>query len=165
MYFRIRKLYAPSKVGAVQLGGGTCQLKMEEMGRKKLKQQSEVLSHHVSFRITEAERQELDRLCRQSDCRTLGEVVRRILSKQEIIYFHKDATMDAPMETLSTIREELRRIGININQVTRYFNSCKTDAEKSTSGLKVAELFASTMPQLKIVMNLIAQMSRRWLQK
>lgn len=123
------------------------------------------MTKHVSFRVAEAEHQKLEQLCKQSDCRTIGEVVRRILSSQQIVYFHKDASMDAPMETLSEIREELRRIGININQVTRYFNSCKTDAEKNSYGMKVAALFVSVEPQLKIVMALIAQMSRKWLQK
>ena len=135
------------------------------MGRKKLAEPKEVLTKHVSFRVNEADWQQLERLRKQSDCRTIGEVVRRILSKQEIVYFHKDASMDAPMEVLAVICEELRRIGININQVTRYFNSCKSDIEKNSYGLKVAELYASVAPQFEILMNLIAQMSRRWLQK
>jgi MobC-like protein len=135
------------------------------MGRKKLAEPKEVLTKHVSFRVNQADWLQLERLRKQSDCRTIGEVVRRILSKREIVYFHKDASMDAPMEALSSVREELRRIGININQVTRYFNSCKSDLEKNSYGIKVAELFASVEPQVKILMNLIAQMSRRWLQK
>ena len=135
------------------------------MGRKKLGEPKEVLTKHVSFRVNQADWLQLERLRKQSDCRTIGEVVRRILSKREIVYFHKDASMDAPMEALSAVREELRRIGININQVTRYFNSCKTDSEKNSYGMKVAELFVSVEPNVKILMALIAQMSRKWLQK
>jgi hypothetical protein len=135
------------------------------MGRKKIAVPEKVLTKHVSFRVTEADWKQFEQLRKQTDCRTIGEVVRRILSRREIIYFHKDATMDAPMETLSAIREELRRIGVNINQVARYFNSCKSDTEKNNYGMKIAEMFASLAPQIKILMALIAQMSRRWLQR
>lgn len=135
------------------------------MGRKKLNEPAEVLTHHLSFRVTEDDWNKLDKIRKNSDCRTLGEVIRRILSSQQITYFHKDATMDGPMENLSSIREELRRIGININQVTRYFNACKSDGQKDGYAGKVADLFSSVEPKVNLLLSLISQLSKKWLQR
>ncbi|SDE66616.1 mobilisation protein (MobC) [Mucilaginibacter pineti] len=135
------------------------------MGRKKAAQQEEILTHPVIFRVTEDAWKKLDKIRANSDCRTVGEVVRRILSRQEVIYFHKDASMDAPMENLVTIKEEIRRIGININQVTRYLNATKTDDEKNTHAGKVAELFNQIEPKIGVLLSLISQLAKKWLQR
>lgn len=135
------------------------------MGRKKAAQPEEILTHPVIFRVTEEAWKKLDKIRANSDCRTVGEVVRRILSKQEIIYFHKDVSMDGPMENLVTIKEEIRRIGTNINQVTRYLNTTKKDDDRNSQAAKVADLFSQIEPKISVLLSLISQLAKKWLQR
>lgn len=49
--------------------------------------------------------------------------------------------MNGPMEELARIRKELKVMGININQQTRYFNASQSAAERAFYAMKTAELY------------------------
>ena len=99
------------------------------MARKKTTDTAALLSQTILFRVRQQEYEKLLKLAQNSDCRSVGEVVRRILEKRRIILFHRDTSLDGVVEELAGVREELWAIGVNINQITRHFNA-STQAHK-----------------------------------
>jgi hypothetical protein len=108
--------------------------------RKKIRDKEERLTHLIRTRVTEATHKRLVELKQNSNCNTIGEVARKILSKEKIACFYIDVTMNAPMEELASIRKELKAIGININQQTRYFHTSKAETERSFYFMKTASV-------------------------
>jgi hypothetical protein len=135
------------------------------MSRKKAEDQDELLSQPIIMRVSERQFKKLEQIRDNSNCQSLGEVVRKILQKQRILYFHKDISLNGPMEELSSIRKELKAIGININQLTRSFHISKNEAQKNFFILKVAERYEKVEEKVDRLLIVISQLSAKWLQK
>lgn len=101
------------------------------MPRKKVSNPQQLLSHTLIIRINETTFKRLQKLQQQSHYPSIAEVVRRILGKQKIKLYYRDTTLDGLMEKLALIRKELKAIGININQQTRYFHTSRNSAERT----------------------------------
>jgi hypothetical protein len=125
----------------------------------------ELLKHNLIIRVNDTLYQRLDKLCKESDCQSIAEVARKILSKERINCFYKDATMNAPMEEMALIRKELKAIGININQQTRFFNSCKSQAERAFHANKTIPLYQSVGEKVDRLLLIISKLAVQWLQK
>src|ERR1044072_3473443 len=82
----------------------------------------EPLNALISIRVSTQLYDKLEGQRSHSTCQTLGEFARRVLSEKEITWVHRDATMDGVAAELAGIKKEIKAIGTNINQVTRYFN-------------------------------------------
>ena len=80
------------------------------MPRKKYDNPEDVLTHPIVLRVTKTEFERLEKLAAESNCRTIGEVARKILSNEKILLFHRDISMNGPMEELS------RRITLTISR-------------------------------------------------
>ena len=135
------------------------------MSRKKSVKPEELFTHVIRTRVTEAAFKRLDKIHKQSDCGSIAEVVRMILSNQKIKLFHVDASMNGPMEELALIRKELRAIGVNINQITRSFNQDKTETKRAFYVLKVSGLYEQVDEKMDRLFILISQFAEKWLQK
>ena len=135
------------------------------MPRKKLKNKAEILSHNLIVRVDAAQFNKLEKLRLESNCQTVAEIVRRILSGKKINCFYTDVSMNAPMEELVSIRKELKAIGVNINQITRTFNQEKT-AENSRAYyvLKVTDLYKKVDVKVDRLLVLITKLTEKWLQ-
>lgn len=92
------------------------------MPRKKAPDPEALLTHHISLRVTAAAFQKLDQKLKESDCSTIGELARHIVSDRPIKCRYIDQSLNPVMEELALIRKELRAIGININQLTKRFH-------------------------------------------
>jgi len=134
------------------------------MPRKKLENPEEILSHPIIVRVTGKVFQKLEKLMGESGCQSIGEVARMILSDQPIKCFYVDVSMNAPMEQLALIRKELKAIGININQQTRYFHGSRSDAQKSFYALKTAELYKQVGHKTEELLNIVNALAAKWLQ-
>lgn len=99
----------------------------------------EPLNHLIGVRVSEAFYNKLEGLRKNSNCQSLGEFARMILQKEEIIWYHKDASSDNVTVELTAIRKELNSIGTNINQVTRYFNGNTIPNQKIFDALKILD--------------------------
>jgi len=132
--------------------------------RNKSQEKEERLTHLIRTRVTESTHKRLVQLKQNSNCNTIGGVARKILSKEKIACFFIDVTMNAPMEELATIRKELKAIGININQQTRYFHTSKTEHERSFYFMKTAGLYSEVDKRVIRLLDLVGKMSMRWLQ-
>lgn len=136
------------------------------MPRKKQEDQEAILSHNLIIRVNQKLYDKLDHIYKESDCQSIAEVARKILSNQKIKCFYKDISMNAPMEELVSIRKELKSIGININQITRSFNQQKTaEIHRTFYVMKVADLYKKVDAKVDRLLILITNLTEKWLQK
>lgn len=136
------------------------------MPRKKQKDQDAVLSHSLIIRVSPDLYKKLDKILKESECGSIAEVARKILTNRKINCFYKDISMNAPMEELASIRKELKAIGININQITRNFNQEKTkETQRQYYVLQVAELYKKVDTKVDKLLRLVAMLTEKWLQK
>jgi len=133
------------------------------MPRKKSVNPQELLTHLVRTRVTHAVYNRLEKIQKSGDCHTVGEVARKLLSKEKITVFYKDMTLNAVMEELALIRKELRSIGININQVTKAFHSDKRESYQVIHVKKLAALYSTVDAKTAILLSLINQLAEKWL--
>lgn len=134
------------------------------MGRKKAKNQDELLVHLLRVRVSDATMKRMEKLLAESSCRSIGEVGRKLLSRERINCFYRDASLAGPMEELALIRKELKSIGININQQTRYFNAVKSTAEKEFHAGRTVELYQKVDAKMERLFVIISKLAGRWLQ-
>jgi len=135
------------------------------MPRKKAKEQEAILSHPIIVRVTASEFKRLDDLRKKSDYKTIGDIVRKILSNQKIKIFQQDVSMNKPMEEIASVRKEIKAIGININQITRHFNQEHSDTNKAFYAIKAAEKYAVVGAKVDHLILLISKLAEQWLQK
>ncbi|WP_317195538.1 plasmid mobilization protein [Echinicola shivajiensis] len=84
----------------------------------------------VESRIPEQRYQELVNLLSKSQNNTMSALIRDILSNKTIICKTHDETADLLLDQMQSIQMEIHAIGVNINQITRYFNSLKDPLRK-----------------------------------
>ena len=135
------------------------------MARKKAKDQSKLYTFPVRTRVTESVYNRLNAFVGNGDCHSIGEVARRVLSREKILYILRDGSMDAAMEELIAIRKELHAIGVNINQLTRHFHSASSPDQRLFHALKVAEQYNNVGDQVELLLNRISALTKQWLQK
>lgn len=123
------------------------------------------LTHPLRTRVTKVVFEKLEKIQKESNCQTIGEVARKILSGERIRCFYKDISMNAPMEELVSIRKELKAIGININQQTRYFHSSDNESQRAFYVFKTAELYKGIDSKIDKLLILVSLLTEKWLQK
>lgn len=134
------------------------------MPRKKYENPEDVLTHPIVVRVTKTEFERLEKLAAESNSRTIGEVARRILSNEKILLFHRDISMNGPMEELALIRKEVKAIGVNINQQTRYFHNSRSDAQRSFHAMKTGEAHKKLEPTIEELLRVVNRLAEKWLQ-
>lgn len=134
------------------------------MPRRKYDNSEEILSHPVIVRVTEKVFKRLEKIQQESGCQSIGEVARMILSDQPIKCFYVDISMNTLMEQLALIRKELKAIGININQQTKYFNMSKSDAQRGFYAMKTADLYKKVGIKVDELLVIVSQLAAKWLQ-
>jgi len=134
------------------------------MPRPKIAEK-EQLKHLLRIRVNQAVYQRLTTMQKQSDCRSICEIARKILSRERINLFQKDVSMNGPMEELALIRKEIKAIGININQQTHYFHSSQTPAERAFYVSKTAELYKAIDQKVERLLSIVTKLAELWLQK
>src|SRR3546814_218485 len=135
------------------------------MPRRKVSNRGRLLSHPVRTRLTRKNYNRLEEIARNSNCSSVGEVARKILSRQRIVVFHRDISMNGPMEELALIRKELKAMGININQQTKYFHASQSSAERAFYALKTAELYRSIEGKVDRLLEIVSALAEKWLSK
>jgi hypothetical protein len=136
------------------------------MPRKKQQDQETLLSHNLIIRVSKPIYERLDKIHKESDCQSIAEVARKILSNKKIKCFYIDISMNAPMEELVSIRKEIKAIGVNINQITRSFNQEKSaEINRAFYVMKVADLYKKVDLKVDRLLVLIAKLTEKWLQK
>jgi hypothetical protein len=135
------------------------------MGRRKTTHPGDNLTQVIMLRLTESAYQKLEKIQRNSDCQSVPEIIRRIIEKEKITWYHKDASMDAPMEILIGIQKELKAIGTNINQVTRHYNGSQTEGQRYHHLQAALQYYKQVDTKVSLLLSLISQLAKKWLQK
>jgi len=133
------------------------------MPRKKNKNRGQLLTHPLIVRLNENTFKRLEGIQKQSNCHSIGEVARNILSKEKILMLTKDVTMNIPMEELTSIRKELKAIGNNINQQTRHFHTAESEAQRSFYFMRTSDLYKNVGDKVDRLLEILTQMSLKWL--
>lgn len=134
------------------------------MGRKKEDNREKLFTQSIRTRVTKTVFERLVELSRNTDARSIGEVARKILSSEKITFYHKDKSLNGPMEELAGIRKELKSIGININQITRHFNSSDRETARQYHSLKALEQYSEVDKKVDRLLLLVSEIALKWLQ-
>ncbi|MCH7414313.1 plasmid mobilization relaxosome protein MobC [Belliella sp. R4-6] len=119
-----------------------------------------------TIRFTEKEDAKLGKLLQKSTyCQTLSELIRDMLFKKEITVNTYDASLQEVKLKLARIRNELQAIGVNINQITRYFNSSQDVEAKQAYAEKVVPHYRNVEGKIEELLAILSQLSKRWLPK
>ena len=81
-----------------------------------------VRSRWLHLRLRPEEHQKLMRKYQATTCRKLSEFVRNCLFEKPITVLQRNASLDNALLELTNLREELRAIGQNLNQVAHKVN-------------------------------------------
>src|SRR5580658_6237139 len=92
------------------------------MARRRLKD-ADRLTKKVFTRVNELKYKELQSICERTTHKDMSKLLRDFLYSRPIKTITRDMTFDNTMEELSHLRTEINLIGININQITKLFNS------------------------------------------
>jgi hypothetical protein len=134
------------------------------MGRKKVNL-DDLLVHRINSRITDKTLKRLETLLAKSNCHSIAELVRAIVSNEKIQVLHRDMSLQGHIQQLSSIRSELRAIGINVNQITRHFHTADTERKKMFYAMEVAEEYAKVSEKVNTLMEMVDTLGRKWLQR
>lgn len=132
------------------------------MARKKFRRQETLLTRHIQAKVTEKVYQRLEELRPKTNCSTISELARRILSHEKIVCFYRDTTKDSVIQDLAVIRKELNAIGVNINQITHYFNNADSANKRIFHALKIAEQYRQVEFKVEQLFLIISQLSSKW---
>jgi hypothetical protein len=135
------------------------------MGRTKKPDLEALLVHRIRTRVNNRTLCRLQSLLVNSNCHTIAQLVRHILSNERIIVFNTDVTVQEPVRQLIQIREQLRAIGVNVNQITHHFHKADSAEEKVFHSLKVADEYAKVGEKVDVLINMVAEIGERWLQR
>jgi len=64
---------------------------------------------------------------------------------------------------MALIRKELKAIGININQQTKFFHMSKSEAQRAFFTLKTAELYKKVGGKVEELLGIINRLAEKWL--
>ena len=134
------------------------------MSRPK-KAEQEQFRHLIRVRVNDAVYERLTKLQKQTDCRSICEMARKILSGERINVFHKEASLNGPMEELALIRKELKAIGININQQTYHFHISENENERAFFVSKTANLYKGVDNKVDQLLLIVTKLAEKWLPK
>lgn len=76
-----------------------------------------------TIRFTQTEVEKLEILLKRSAyCQTISELVRDVLFKRKLTLNTRNESLETTLVELGLLRNELSKIGVNINQITHYFH-------------------------------------------
>jgi hypothetical protein len=129
---------------------------------KRTDDKTEQLTCKIGLRVSQDFFDKLERWTEHSNCRTVTELVRKILYEERVVWYTKDSRMDATAAELAGIRRELRAIGVNINQVTKAFNSTDIPGQKIYEALKILDEFKAVSTKVDALLEAISNFSDQW---
>lgn len=133
------------------------------MTRRRISRRETLLTCKVGVRFNEKTYQHLLYLVENTNSQSVGELVRRIVVKEKILFFAVDTTMRGPMIDLAGIRKELNAIGTNINQITHAFHVADGDSQKVFHALRVAEQYKMVDERVERLLEVVTELAKKWL--
>jgi hypothetical protein len=132
------------------------------MGRKKTKER-EALRHKLFTRVNDTKYKEFEALLQRNPHKDMSSLLRDILYNRQVKVYTYDRSLDIVMEELATLRAEIRAIGININQVTRLFNTYPELKRKEFYAKIAFNQYISMGSRIERLLDIITKLSKKWL--
>jgi hypothetical protein len=129
------------------------------------KRRSKVLElrHIIQTRVNDETYQKLNTIIANNPQLGMSRLLRDVLNNKKITVFTKDQTLDNLMEELARLRTEIRAIGVNINQITRYFNTYPEPFQKATYAKMAFKEYVALQPKIDELFNIITKLGKKWL--
>jgi hypothetical protein len=132
------------------------------MGRKKAREGVE-LKHRIYTRVNDQKMQELQSILGKTPKMGMSDLLRDILHNRKIKFYVRDETLDNVMEELARLRTEIRAIGVNINQITRHFNTYPAPQQKLLYAKIAFREYQAIQPKIDELLTIISKLSLKWL--
>lgn len=123
------------------------------------------LTRKVTIHLSAAYYLKLQRWQSHSNCRTLSELARSILYKEQINWYHKDASLESTALELARIRKELNAIGKNINQITHLLHLAEVPNQKRHHALEVMGEYKKVGGKVDELLKLVSKIAKTWLRR
>ena len=133
------------------------------MTKKHSNLSSKGFPRRVEGRISESRYQELLGVLEKDSSLTMSELIRRILQNQPIRIQVKERGVSDLMEILISIEGQLKKIGVNLNQVVKSFHGNSSSIEKFLLGKKLLAFQHDLDKELKLLDGVLAKIQMRWL--
>ncbi len=127
------------------------------------KPQEDKLTHLVITRIGDKKYAELQKILEDDPTNDMSRLLRDILHNRTIKVFTRDKTLDNTMEELAKLRSEIRAIGVNINQITRLFNTYPEPQQKQYYAKMAFKEYLAIEPKIEELLSIISKLAKRWL--
>ena len=121
------------------------------------------LEHLVWTRVNDKKFQELQGILIKAKNETLSGLIRKIIYKKPVKVFVHDETINIVMEELAALRTEIKAVGININQITRYFNTYPESKRKEFYAKIAIGSYVSMESKIEELLDIISKLAKKWL--
>ncbi|MBS4040955.1 MAG: hypothetical protein KGZ81_16335 [Flavobacteriales bacterium] len=133
------------------------------MTKKHSKPLSKGFPRKIEGRISESRYQELVKVLDKDSSLTMSELIRRILQNQPIRIQVRDRSVSDLIEVLISIDSQLKKIGINLNQVVKSFHGNSSTIEKFLLGKKLLAFQHELGNELTNLGEVLAKIQVLWL--
>lgn len=117
------------------------------------------LQSRVHVRMSQTEKEKLRQMLSKSHChRSISELVRHLLFHSNITLDYRNASQDEARAELIRLRNDLRKIGVNINQMVRYFHRQDSPALRQVQAGKIIHLYEQAHSQTTAVLKDISHL-------
>ncbi|PSL42835.1 mobilization protein MobC [Chitinophaga niastensis] len=132
------------------------------MPQRKSKTEAE-LKYHLQTKVDISKYTELQNLLSQSANTDMSTLLRDILHNRVIKTVCHDQSLDILMEELAAIRSEIKSIGVNINQITRLFNTYPDEKRKAFYARIAFDKYLLLDEKISTLLDLISVNAKKWL--
>ncbi|WP_289029266.1 plasmid mobilization relaxosome protein MobC [uncultured Algoriphagus sp.] len=117
----------------------------------------------VEGRISESRFQELKAILDRDPSLSMSELIRRILQGQPIRIQVQERGLSNIMERLISVESELKKIGVNLNQVVKAFHGNYSSIQKFLLAKKLLDFRKSLEIELKKMEDILGKLQVKWL--
>lgn len=121
------------------------------------------LTYPVMTRITKAKYDELKTIAAKTKDETVSGLIRNIIHNRPVIVYTHDETLNLVMEELAALRGEIKSIGININQVTRLFNTYPEERRKEFYAKIAFNQYWGIETKIDRLLTIVSKLAKKWL--
>lgn len=116
----------------------------------------------LTLRMTDAEYEELEKLCRQTTSRSISEYSRKTLLGKPVIMRYRNQSLDDFMTGMLKLQNDLNAIGSNFNQSVRRLHTLRHFPDLQQWILLNEQDKASLFRQIETISNTINQAYKLW---
>jgi hypothetical protein len=121
------------------------------------------LKYKLTTKVNEQTFRKLEALLKQDPLNDMSSLVRTILENRPVKVFTRDLTAADIVEELAQLRTEIGHIGININQITKKFNSYPEQQRKVYYTRLAFDEYLTLESKVGHLIILISERVKKWL--